>query len=60
MPRLTAIEVRNRKEVGRLPDDGGLSNEVTKSGIKRWLYRYRLDDKQKIDILLSCEKIKIL
>ncbi len=51
VPKLTALEVRNRKDVGRLADGGGLSYEVTKSGIKRWLYRYRLDDKQQMYII---------
>ncbi len=64
MPKLTALEVRNRKEPGRLPDGGGLSYEVTKSGIKRWMFRYRLDDKQQMYIIgrypdLSLEKARI-
>jgi integrase len=46
MGKLTAIKVRNTKEAGRLADGEGLSFEVTKSGVKRWLYRYRLSDKQ--------------
>lgn len=51
MGKLTALEVRNRKEPGRLPDGGGLCYEITKSGVKRWLYRYRLDDKQQMCII---------
>ena len=65
MPKLTALEVRNRKEPGRLPDGGGLCYEVTKSGVKRWLYRFRLDGKQQMyvvgrypDLSLSDARLK--
>ncbi len=63
MPKLTALEVCNRKEPGRLADGGGLSYEITKTGIKRWLYRYRLNDKQQKYIIgrypaLSLEKAR--
>jgi len=49
--KLTVLEVRNMKEPGRLPDGGGLCYEITKSGVKRWLYRYRLDDKQQMYVI---------
>jgi len=39
------------KEPGRLPDGGGLCYEITKSGVKRWLYRYRLDNKQQMYVI---------
>lgn len=63
MPKLTALEVRNRKEPGRLADGGGLSYEVTKTGVKRWLYRYRLGGRQQTYIIgrypeLSLEKAR--
>jgi len=48
---LTVLEVRNMKEPGRLSDGGGLCFEITKSGIKRWLYRYRLDGKQQMYVV---------
>ena len=51
MPKLSVLEVRNMKKPGRLPDGGGLCYEITKTGIKRWLYRYRLDDKQQMYVL---------
>ena len=51
MSKLTVLEVRNRKEPGRLPDGGGLCFEITKTGIKRWLYRYRLDGKQQMYVI---------
>ena len=51
MSKLTILEVRNRKEPGRLADGGGLCYEVTNSGVKRWLYRYRLDGKQQMYII---------
>lgn len=63
MGKLKALEVRNRKEPGRLADGGGLCYEITKTGIKRWLYRYRLDKKQQTYIIgrypdLSLEKAR--
>lgn len=63
MSILTALEVRYRKETGRLSDGGGLSYEITKTGVKRWLYRYRLDGKQQTFIIgrypaLSLEKAR--
>lgn len=63
MPKLTALEVRNAKGPCRLPDGGGLSFEITNTGVKRWLYRYRLDGKQQMLILgrypaLSLEKAR--
>jgi len=51
MSKLTVMEVRNRKEPGRLADGGGLCYEITKSGVKRWLYRYRLDEKQQMYVI---------
>ena len=51
MAKLTALEIRNRKEPGRLADGGGLYFEITKTGVKRWLYRYRLDDKQQMYVI---------
>ncbi len=51
MSKLTVLEIRNRKEPGRLSDGGGLCYEITKSGIKRWLYRYRLDGKQQMCVI---------
>ncbi|WP_319549128.1 integrase arm-type DNA-binding domain-containing protein [Desulfogranum marinum] len=46
MPKLTALEVRHRKEPGRLGDGNGLFFEVTGTGIKRWIYRYKINGKQ--------------
>ncbi len=51
MSKLTVLEVRNMKKPGRLSDGGGLCYEITKSGIKRWLYRYRLDSKQQMYVV---------
>lgn len=51
MSKLTVLQVRNRKETGRLADGGGLCYEITKTGIKRWLYRYRLDGKQQMYVI---------
>lgn len=51
MSKLTVLEVRNRKEAGRLADGGGLSFEILKSGVKRWLYRFRIDGEQQMHII---------
>ena len=51
MSKLTVLEGRNRKEPGRFADGLGLCYEVTNSGLKRWLYRYRLDGRQQMYII---------
>jgi len=51
MSKLTVLEIRNRTEPCRLADGGGLSFEITKSGVKRWLYRFRLDGKQQMHVI---------
>ncbi len=51
MSKLTVLEIRSRKDPGRLSDGGGLCFEITKSGVKRWLYRYRLDGKQQMYVI---------
>jgi hypothetical protein len=38
LPKLTAMQVRNFKEPGRFADGNGLFYEITKTGIKRWMY----------------------
>ncbi len=63
MPKLTALQIRHQKKYCRLPDGGGLSFEITKTGVKRWLYRYRLDGKQQTFVIgrypeLSLEKAR--
>ncbi len=45
MPKLTALEVRNHKGPARIGDGSGLFYEVTATGIKRWIYRYKIDGK---------------
>lgn len=45
MAKLTALEVRHMKEPGLYRDGQGLFYELTKSGIKRWIYRYKIDGK---------------
>lgn len=40
--RLTAIEVRNKREPGRYGDGDGLYLEVLPTGQRRWLLRYQL------------------
>ncbi|MGB3212993.1 MAG: tyrosine-type recombinase/integrase [Desulforhopalus sp.] len=45
MPKLTALDVRNAKGPCRLSDGEGLFYEITSSGVKRWLYRFKIDGK---------------
>lgn len=45
------LEVRNRKEPGRLADGNGLSFEILQSGVKRWLYRFRISGEQQMHII---------
>ena len=42
MPKLTALDVRNAKGPCRLSDGGGLFYEITSTGVKRWLYRFKI------------------
>ena len=51
MPKLTAMQVRNFKEPGRFADGNGLFYEITKTGIKRWMYRYKIIEKSGIYII---------
>ena len=45
MQKLTALEVRNVKGPCRLPDGRGLFFEITPSGVRRWIYRYKIGGK---------------
>lgn len=40
--RLSAVEVRSRREPGMYPDGGGLYLQVTATGAKTWIYRFAL------------------
>ena len=51
MGKLTVFQINNKKDSGRLPDGRGLFFEVTPSGIKRWLYRYKIAGNQGIVVL---------
>jgi integrase len=44
--RLTALDVKNAKEPGMLPDGNGLYLRVRDSGTKHWVLRYRLNGKR--------------
>ncbi len=48
--KLTALEVRNSKDPGRLVDGGGVlrNNQIR---CKAWLYRFRLDGKQQMYVI---------
>lgn len=51
MPKLTALQVRNTKTPCRLPDGAGLFFEITDTGIKRWLHRFKLGGKNGMYII---------
>lgn len=45
MPKLTVLDIRNAKSQCRLSDGGGLFFEITSTGVKRWLYRFKIKGK---------------
>jgi len=45
MSKLKALHIRSRKEPGRLSDGQGLFFEVTVTGMKRWIYCYKIQGK---------------
>jgi len=49
--RLTAVEVRNKREPGRYGDGDGLYLEVLDTGQKRWLLRYQLRGRRRDMVL---------
>ncbi len=51
MPKLTVLQIRQVKGKCRLADGGGLYFEITGSGLKRWLYRFRIDGKGNMFII---------
>ncbi len=64
MPRLTVLDIRNAKEQCRLPDGGGLFFEITSTGVKRWLYRFKITGKNGMYIVgrypdLSLKKARV-
>jgi len=63
MAKLTALQVRNQKEPCRLGDGQGLFFEITGTGVKRWVHRYKINGKSGIYIIgrypaLSLEKAR--
>lgn len=49
--RLTAVEVRNKREPGRYGDGDGLYLEILDTGQKRWLLRYQLRGRRRDMVL---------
>ncbi|MFT5699798.1 MAG: integrase [Desulforhopalus sp.] len=45
MAKLTVLDIRNAKGQCRLPDGEGLFFELTSTGVKRWLYRFKIKGK---------------
>ncbi len=65
MPKLTVLDIRNAKEPCRLADGQGLFFEITGTGVKRWLYRFKLDGKNGMFIVgrfpqLSLKNARVL
>lgn len=59
MGNLTALKIKNEKDVGRLADGSGLFFEVLKSGLRRWVYRYKITGKQGVFILGQYPEISL-
>lgn len=47
MKKLTAIQVKNLKEPGIYADGDGLRLQISKAGTKSWLFRYRINGRQR-------------
>ncbi|NOR23687.1 MAG: hypothetical protein GQ542_04720 [Desulforhopalus sp.] len=45
MPKLTVLDIRNSKGQCRLSDGEGLFFENTSTGVKRWLYGFKIAGK---------------
>lgn len=45
MAKLTVLDIRNAKGKCRLADGEGLFFEITSTGVKRWLYRFKINGK---------------
>ena len=45
MGKLTAKEVEKKTAPGLYGDGGGLTLQITKAGVKSWLYRYMIKGK---------------
>lgn len=45
MSKLKALQVKSRKEPGRLSDGQGLFFEISETGVKRWVYCYKIGGK---------------
>jgi integrase len=45
MSKLKALHIKNKKEPGRLSDGQGLFFEITETGVKRWIYCYKIQGK---------------
>jgi integrase len=45
MSKLKALQIKSRKDPGRLSDGQGLFFEITETGVKRWIYCYKIQGK---------------
>ena len=59
LSKLTELTIRAQKEPCRLADGEGLSFEITKSGTKRWIYRYRMEGKQQMFVVGRYPKLSL-
>ncbi len=59
MPKLTVLDIRNAKGTCRLSDGEGLFYEVTTTGVKRWLNRFKIDGKNGMFIVGRYPKVSL-
>jgi hypothetical protein len=45
--RLTAMTVRQLRGAGRFPDGGGLYLQITPTGARSWIFRYRVAGRER-------------
>ena len=51
MPKLKALQIRHAKSPCKLSDGHGLYFEITQTGLKRWLYRFKIEGKESTYII---------
>lgn len=59
MSKLTVLDIRNTKGTCRLADGKGLFYEITPTGVKRWLYRFKIDGKNGMFIIGRYPKLSL-
>lgn len=59
MPNLTVLDIRNAKGQCRLSDGEGVFYEITSTGVKRWLYRFKINGKNGMYIVGCYPKLSL-